>query len=336
MAQWFGVWRTPEQSVAASELIEHPIDMQIPIPDLLLRAIATVLESGPQEVVACRAAHCRRLLQRRSELEVDEASLHDGLDSQVRAVLKDKKILLWKELLVETEFADLDIVDEVLGGIKLVGTASTSNEFPAGFTAAQQSVKQLQSQSIWRRRASVGKCTPSGDPEADEELWRQSLQEVDDGWLAGPYYSEDEVSKLLDTSDWICTRRFPLKQTSKVRLIDDGLESGLNSAFSCYNKLRLMDMDAVVALSHTVLQAFNSRGVFNIRLSDGTILEGPVHKAWGSQARLLGRTLDLMAAYKQLAVSPLQNFVRALVAYDPVLQRPAYFIFNALPFGATS
>ena len=156
-------------------LIEHPIDMQIPIPDLLLRAIATVLESGPQEVVACRAAHCRRRLQRRPELEVDEASLHDGLDSQVRAVLKDKKILLWKELLVETAFADLDIVDEVLGGIKLVGTASTSNEFPVGFTAAQQSVKQLQSQSIWRRRASVGKCRRSGDPEADEELWRPDL-----------------------------------------------------------------------------------------------------------------------------------------------------------------
>ena len=163
-------------------------------------------------------------------------------------------------------------------------------------------LRNSQSNSYRASLSGAGGPRESGDPEADEELWRQSLQEVDDGWLAGPYYSEDEVSKLLDTSDWICTRSFPLRQTSKVRLIDDGLESGLNSAFSCYNKLRLMDMDAVVALSHTVVQAFNSRGVFNIRLSDGTILEGPVHKAWGSKARLLGRTLDLTAAYKQLAV----------------------------------
>ena len=63
-------------------------------------------------------------------------------------------------------------------------------------------------------------------------------------------------------------------------------------------------MDAVVAFSHTVFQAFNSNGSFGIRLSDGAILEGPVHQAWGSQAQLLGRTLDLTAAYKQLAVSP--------------------------------
>ena len=127
-----------------------------------------------------------------------------------------------------------------------------------------------------------------------------------------------------------------MKQTLKVRLIDDGLESGLNSAFPCYNKLQLMDMYAVVSLANAVLQAFNGQRNFNIRFSDGTVLGGLVHPAWGVNARLLGRTLDLTAAYKQLAVSPSQNFVRALVAYDPILKRPAYFVFNALPFGATS
>ena len=95
-------------------------------------------------------------------------------------------------------------------------------------------------------------------------------------------------------------------------------------------------MDAVVALAHTVLHAFKGRGEFRIRLSDGSHLTGLVHRSWGPKAKLLGRTLDLKSAYKQLAVSPDQNFVRALVAYNPVLRRPAFFIINALPFGATS
>ena len=201
--------------------------------------------------------------------------------------------------MVETEFPDVEIVDEVMEGIRLVGTASTSQAFPRGFTAAQQSVKQLQSQAVWRRRTSVGKCNSSGDIEADHELWRQSLQEAEDGWLDGPFYSEDEVSHRLGLPEWICTRRFPLKQSTKVRLIDDGLESGLNSAFSCYNKLSLMDMDAVVALAHTVLHAFKDRGEFHIRLSDGSHLTGRVHCSWGPKAKLLGRTLDLKSAYKQ-------------------------------------
>ena len=50
----------------------------------------------------------------------------------------------------------------------------------------------------------------------------------------------------------------------------------------------------------------------------------------------MGRTLDLTAAYKQLAVSPDQGFVRVLAAYDPCKKVPAFFLINALPFGATS
>ena len=95
------------------------------------------------------------------------------------------------------------------------------------------------------------------------ELWEQSLNEVNAGWLDGPFYEESEVSERVQTTDWICTRRLPVQQPTKIRLIDDELESGLSSADSCYNKLTLMDMDAVVALANTVLQAFASNGVFS-------------------------------------------------------------------------
>ena len=60
-------------------------------------------------------------------------------------------------------------------------------------------MKQLQNQAKWRRRALVGKCRSSGDQEADNELWRQSLHEVEDGWPNGPYYMEEDVSKMLGT-----------------------------------------------------------------------------------------------------------------------------------------
>ena len=88
--QWFGVWRTPEQSVQAAVKICHPIDMQIPLPDLLLKAIAMVLELGPQKVVSSRAAHCRRILDRSKALCKAEMELHSKLDPQVAAVLKGK------------------------------------------------------------------------------------------------------------------------------------------------------------------------------------------------------------------------------------------------------
>ena len=61
-----------------------------------------------------------------------------------------------------------------------------------------------------------------------------------------------------------------------------------------------------------------------------------VHPSWRSKLVLLGRTLDLTSAYKQLAVDPTMSFVRILVTYDPVNQCRTFFTMNSLPFGATS
>ena len=126
-----------------------------------------------------------------------------------------------------------------------------------------------------------------------------------------------------------------LSQSNKIRLIDDGLESGLNSAYSSYNKLQMMDMDSVVSMFHLILQSVCEREEFCLRLSTGHVLKGAVRQDWRNNPEMLGRTLDLTAAYKQLAVNLEQNLIRALVAYNPELRPPAYFIFNALPFGGT-
>ena len=234
-----------------------------------------------------------------------------------------------------TGYPDLGIADEVVEGLKLVGSSTKSDAFPSGLFPAQQTVEQLSQQAIWRRKSTIGICRASDDAGADSELWTQSLEEAENGWLSGPYFSEAEVSEVLQTGNWICTRRFPLRQSNKVRIIDDGLESGLNSAYSSYNKLRLMDMDSVVSMVHLILQSIQGKDSSCLTLSSGEALRGVVHSDWCNNPDLLGRTLDLTAAYKQLAVDPNQATIRALVAYNPELQSPAFFVFNALPFGAT-
>ena len=58
--------------------VKHPMDLQIPLPDLLLRAVATVLTLGPGAVAEQRAAHCSRILKRIKELETEEKALHEN------------------------------------------------------------------------------------------------------------------------------------------------------------------------------------------------------------------------------------------------------------------
>ena len=98
-----------------------------------------------------------------------------------------------------------------------------------------------------------------------------------------------------------------------------------------------MDMDSVVTLVNIIMQSVLSGDYqIRLRLSTGKLLEGVVHPSWRSKLVLLGRTLDLTSAYKQLAVDPTMSFVRTLVTYDPVKHCRAFFIMNSLPFGATS
>ena len=106
--------------------------------DLLLRAIATVLKLGPGAVAERRVFHCNRILKRITELEQQEKEFHDRLHPQVRSVLKGKNLLIWRELLVETGYPDLEIFDEVTDGIRLVGPACESGAFPSGLTPSNQ------------------------------------------------------------------------------------------------------------------------------------------------------------------------------------------------------
>ena len=142
MQQWFGVLRKPDQTIKATLNVKHPMDLQIPLPDVLLQAVATVLTLGPGAVAERRAAHCSRILKRIKELETEEKALHETLHPHVRSVLKGKRLLVWRELMVETGYPDLEIFDEVTEWIKLVGPAHESQAFPSGLTPAQQSVGQ--------------------------------------------------------------------------------------------------------------------------------------------------------------------------------------------------
>ena len=279
--QWCGVFRTPKQAVEAATHISHPIDDHIPVPDPLIEAVFQVLCMGPHAIAEQRVIQCKRILKMMADFQDEEAHLHQTMNHEVAKVLKGKRLLLWKQLLLESGYEDAQVVDEVIAGFPLVGPSTVSSAFPLGATPAQQSVRQLQEQSVWRRRSAIGKCGSTGDEDVDMESWRQTLEEVQEGWLSGPYYDESEVSALVKTKDWICTRRFPLQQPNKIRLIDDGLDSGLNSAFSCFNKLKLMDMDSVVALVNVVMQSvLKGDHVVRLQLSSGKVLEGTLHVAW--------------------------------------------------------
>ena len=224
----------------------------------------------------------------------------------------------------ETGFDDANLFDEFCKGFKVTGKATHCNEFPHGFQPPLRSVDDLKQNAVWLRKRSIGKCVGSGNREMDCTVWSKTLKERDCGWICGPF-TEQEVDAQLGHSHWLATRRFGLQQPNKVRLIDDCLSSGVNSAFTGTNKLTLMGVDALASL---VLCVMISSG------GDSFLVEpSPL---WHGKLELLGRTVDLESAYKQVAASPEDDWAKIIVVLNPDSGQPAFFVTTALMFGATS
>ena len=93
----------------------------------------------------------KKIAKRVVELRDKKQQLHKQLDPEVEVVLRGKSLLIWKELMEQTSFADECIFDEMKSGFKLCGQASVSGAFPLGHQPAQQSVDVLRKQAKWLR-----------------------------------------------------------------------------------------------------------------------------------------------------------------------------------------
>ena len=165
---------------AASQIV-HRLDAHLPVPDPLIEAVFEVLSKGPTAIADQRVEQCKRILKLVSDLKEDEDKLHSSMHPDVARVLQGKRLLVWKQLLIETGYEDVQIVEETISGFPLVGPSTATEVFPLGATPAQQSVEQLKQQAVWRRRSTIGKCGSNGDKEVDAESWRQTLDEVSEG-----------------------------------------------------------------------------------------------------------------------------------------------------------
>ena len=205
--QVYGVYRKPEEFLQCALKVNHPIDVVCPLPDLLIDSIAKVLEWGPAKLIKHRAAMCKYLLTLPAQTKQQDLDMLKKAAPFARKVLQGKRLALWKRLSQEFDCPETAIIDEMVEGIRLVGLGTESKLFPSGYQIASTTPDELRKQSKWIRHHVVGKCRGSHDLEADRACWSQTVDEVSKGWMVGPMSSIDEVSEMLGSDLWLCSRR---------------------------------------------------------------------------------------------------------------------------------
>eukprot|EP00435_Cladocopium_sp_Y103_P030658 s4259_g7.t1 len=244
-------------------------------------------------------------MKRAVELKPKEQELHSSLPSHLKKILAKKKLLLWREILIDLGYPDHRVIDEAISGFPLTGWSAKTGVFETCVRPPENSLSQLQGMAKGLNMAVVTSLQNSEWQPIDETAWTETLAEVEKGWLG--------VEDSPDLDRQHVAKRFPIVQKGKTRLIDDFSVNGVNSAYGMGEKLKIDSIDEVMACLSILLDG-NDNGK--------------------KTAGILGRTFDLKSAYKQFGVDT-EHAQKLRIA----IKRPGggvgYFKVFALPFGAT-
>ena len=335
----FGIFRSPLHWITESLKLDHPFDVFHAVPDNLIIALFNNLTWGPGRIVEHRAQLLGKWLRRARYLETRENELKEKMEAGVRAVLKQKRILLLEEIATDLNWPDKDFFKEIVAGFTLVGLQKPSGIFPLEPRPMAYSVEELDTASKFLRPALLGKVNAGSVDEDAQKLWELTIEEAQQShWLSGPKTPE-EVNQAFP-SGWLPVRRFGVWQSSgdkvKLRPIDDFAENRVNGAYGYSDKLDLRTLDQVVWLCCAFARAVHD-GEVRLRLSNGHMLEGNLHPSYAGRGALPKLSvLDLSNAYKQLPLHPTNRKYSMITLKDPVAGKAACFEGRVLPFGATA
>ena len=299
-----GVPRDPTEFIAAAVSLGHPRFLLARVSSEAEVAVDHLLGNAAK-LSLLRARFLKKWLQRAKELHEHEEDLHSKLPAHLRRVLAGKRLLLWREILLELGYQDAKVVDEIIRGFPMTGWTEESGVFVPDVRPPDMTVDQLRGIALGLNHAVVESLAQAGDSELDVPAWEETQAEIQNGWL--------EPCEVSDLRVVHVAKRFPLQQGGKLRLIDDFSAAGVNQTVGMAEKLRVESVDELTATILVMLQKCGESALLN----------------------LVGRTFDLKSAYKQFGVDVEHQKTLRIAQRHPG-GGVKFFAVQSLPFGATA
>ena len=248
IVQKWGVYHTPDEFVRKAAQAGHPLSLETCLPEVLKQVLQSHKNQTSIARIKKRTVVMRDWVKRAETLRAQEHELKSRLDPHAKHILANKKILLRKSLLEEYKYPDMALVNELLEGTSLTGETDTTGLWPAKFVPATVSEIELYETSTRERESICSKVkdTPS---ETDRAVWEKTLEEVEKGWLVGPFDPKQIPSH------YPLSRRFGVVQGEKTRCVDDFSRSHVNS---CVQVTEAPKPHTVHVLASLLMQAMTA------------------------------------------------------------------------------
>ena len=303
----WGIQWSEQEFIEAAVNLGHPKSFLKTLPNELESVTEQISWLDDSDLMHLRIGWLKKWIHRANIIKSEEADLHKSFDSSAKKVISGKRINLFREMLEEAGYQDLDVCNILLHGVPMVGEVHESGHFTKTFRPALISKTMLEERSADINAAVLSKTRSSGDSECDEFVYTETMKEVERGWLEGPI----DAGSLERGS--LISRRFGLWQKTKYRCIDDFSGSLVNATCSISESPFLHTVDISCAL----LDRWMRNNAFNDKV-----------------VNIVGRSFDLKAAYRQLYIMPAHRKHAHISVFNPNTGRAEIFRGVALPFGS--
>ena len=325
-----GVHASPVDFCLAALACMHPFDRHLN-DEALLTCTFMKFSSPSSDVASRRRQRLRFWHDQADHLVCQEHRLHAAMNKEVEQVMSPKRLLIFGSMLRSLAYPQVDSLLSLLsGGFPLVGAFPCTESLPPRLRDADLCLEDLWRRAPQIQQEIIERASQPSDPELAEQLFKLTCEEVDRGWLAGPF-SRAEVDARHRR--WVPALRFPVVQNGKMRAVDDFSGNFVNSAFSATETVEPSDLDYIAAHAKVVIAACSHDPAAR---APGTPLHGLEVQPEYVDSEIQGKLWDLASAYRQLAVAPKHRSVAIICLIDPSSGVPAFFELWALPFGAAA
>ncbi|CAE7450708.1 unnamed protein product, partial [Symbiodinium necroappetens] len=300
----FGIPREPDDFIRHAVMAGHPRNLLQDAVDGPAQSVAkcVLLGKHERELLVDKTVAAWKVI--REECASDNERLLSQGPDYIRKVLANKNVLLWRDILASLDFADVDLWRDLKQGFRLTGWMPASGVFPKRLRPPTLTKDELLSQSAYRTPLTVSSIAKGANDDVAKATWSETKAEIEKGWIF--------LDSSYDPLRIILSRRFGLQQRDKTRVIDDGKASGLNLLCGLIEHFTLHGVDVIAATLICLLKL-----------------------ARGRKGRLLGKTYDLVSAYKQFPVHEEDRKVLRTGVMNTDTGDVAVFGSNVLSFGAT-
>lgn len=303
-------WTSEEFIFQAANHARRPHNLIEGVPIDIKKCIEYRSANTSESLASERTGVMRRWMMELVECMDEEKAYKDGMSPHRAKVLTTKRLVLFRRMLVEAGHEDDGLVENIKNGFDLVGDIPKSGVYKKRVKPATITSDELRSSAKRTRKAIIQSTRGSDGSVVDLGVYQSTLDEMERGWLHGPY-TEQELG-----DDYTVTRRFGVRQGSKIRPIDNYTEPLVNQTTSAGEAISLHSTDVIAA----TLSLWMS--VMNKRESNITKLD------------LVGKSYDLHKAYKHLCISDDGLKDAYICVFNPGSKRAELFGQYVLPFGA--